>query len=152
MVRRDRHASRTARRSVGGLDREDLVEPAPVARLAAERGAEERDGALERGLGPDDPRAEGQDVHVVVLDALVRGVRVVADGRADAAHLVRGDRGADARAADQDPAVGLAARIGATEALGEVRVVVVRVRAVAAEVDRARGRGRRRRAAPAARP
>ena len=40
------------------------------------------------GSGPIDPRAEGQDVHVVVLDALVRGIGVVADGGADAAHLV----------------------------------------------------------------
>ena len=78
------------RRSVSrpGLDREDLVEAAPVARLAGERRAEERDGALVGRLRPDDPGAQGQHVHVVVLDALVGGVRVVADRGADAADLV----------------------------------------------------------------
>ena len=83
------------------LDREDLVEPAAVAGLAAEPCAEERQRALERRLDPDDPRAEGQDVHVVVLDALVGRVGVVADRRAHAADLVRGDARADAGAADR---------------------------------------------------
>ena len=41
-----------------------------------------------------------------MLDALVRGVGVVADGGADAGELAGGDRGADARAADEDPALG----------------------------------------------
>ena len=59
-------------------------------------------------LDPDDPRAERQDVHVVVLDALVRRVRVVADGGAHAADLVRGDARAHAGAADQDAALRLA--------------------------------------------
>ena len=129
--------------SSGGvrLDRQDLVEPSPVARLAAEGRPEERHRALERGLGPDHPGAERQDVHVVVLDALVRRIRVVADGRPDAAHLVGGHRRADARAADEDPALRLAGDDRVTEPLGEVRVVVVRVGAVAAEVDRGRGRG-----------
>jgi ribose 5-phosphate isomerase B len=62
-----------------------------VAGLAAERRAEERDHALPAWLRPDDPRAQGQDVHVVVLDALVGRVRVVADGGADPADLVGGD-------------------------------------------------------------
>ena len=87
------------------LDREDLVQAATVARLAAERRGEERQRALEGGLGADDPRAEGQHVHVVVLDALVRRVRVVAHGGAHAADLVRGDARADAGAADEDPAI-----------------------------------------------
>ena len=69
---------------------------------------EEGDAALERRLGPDDPGAERQDVHVVVLDALVGRVGVVADGGADAADLVRRDARADAGAADEDAALGLA--------------------------------------------
>jgi hypothetical protein len=60
-----------------------------------------------RRLGPDDPRPERQHVHVVVLDALMRGIRVVADRRSDAAHLVDRDARADTRAADEDPTVRL---------------------------------------------
>ena len=70
-----------------------------------ERRGQERDGALDGGLDADDPGPERQDVHVVVLHALVRRVRVVADRRPDPADLVGRDGRADARAADQDAAV-----------------------------------------------
>ena len=98
----------------------------------AARNASEHSSA---GSGADDPRAEGQHVHVVVLDALVRRVRVVAHGGPHAADLVRGHARADAGAADEDPAIDLAVADRVPEPLREVRVVVVRVRAVAAEVD-----------------
>ena len=69
-----------------------------------------------------------------MLDALVGGVRVVADGGADAADLVGGDARAHAGAADQHAPLDLTVAHRVAEPLGEVRVVVVRVRAVAAEV------------------
>src|SRR5436189_3362143 len=69
--------------SGGRLDREHLGETSPMPRLPGEHRGDEGNGAFERGLGPDDPRPEGQHVHVVMLDALVRRVRVVADGGAD---------------------------------------------------------------------
>src|SRR4051794_20268460 len=78
-----------------GLDREDLVQAAPMAGLAAERRAEEGDDALPRRLRADDPRPEREDVHVIVLDALVGGVRVMADGGSHAADLVGRDARAD---------------------------------------------------------
>jgi hypothetical protein len=43
-----------------------------VPRLAAELGGKEREDALPRGLRPDHAGAEREDVHIVVLDALVR--------------------------------------------------------------------------------
>src|SRR4051794_41530302 len=89
----------------GCLDGEDLVEAPAVTRLAAERRGEECVGALEGELGTDDPRAEHEHVHVVVLDALVRGGRVVTDRRANAADLAGGDRRAAARAADEQAAL-----------------------------------------------
>jgi len=55
-----------------------------------------------------DLRAEAEDVHVVVLDPLVRGVDVVADRCPDAGDLGRGDRGAHARAADEHTSFRLA--------------------------------------------
>src|SRR5262245_13700853 len=87
--------------SAARVESENLLEPALVARLAAGGRAQERGRALERKLRPDHPRAERQDVHVVVLDALVGGVRVMADRRAYAADLVRGDRRTHAGAADE---------------------------------------------------
>ena len=77
-----------------------------MAGLAAEACPEERAGALDRELDRDDPRTEAQDVHVVVLHALARRVRVVADRGADAAHLGRCDGRPDAAAADEDAPVG----------------------------------------------
>src|SRR6478752_1907683 len=58
--------------------------------------------------GTDDLRADAQDVDVVVLDALVRRMHVVADRGPDALHLVGADRGADAGAADHQSTLGLA--------------------------------------------
>src|SRR2546423_10415141 len=130
--------ARARRRGSGGfgcLDGEDLVEAAPMARLAAEFRGEECGRALEREFRTDDPRAQHQDVHVVVLDALVRRVRVVADRRADAADLARGNRRAHARAADQDAAIRDAAADRFTKALREVGVIVVRVGPVATQID-----------------
>src|SRR6266545_852751 len=51
--------------------------------------------------GTDDASAQDEDVHVVVLDALVRRVDVVADGGADAGDLVGGHAGAHSAAADE---------------------------------------------------
>src|SRR6187551_2245943 len=119
----------------GGLHGEHLGEAPLVARLAAERRAEECDGALEARLGPDHTRAQGEHVHVVVFDALVRGISVVTDRRTDAAHLVGRHRGADARATDQDAAIRRAVLDRLAEALREVGVIVGRIGAVPAEVD-----------------
>src|SRR4051812_33021962 len=118
-----------------GLDRLDLVEPPNVARLAAERRVEEGACALDGRLDADHARTEREDVHVVVLDALVRRIGVVADGRSDARHLAGRDRRADAGTADQDPAVGSPGPDRRPDGLREVGIVVVRVRAVATEVD-----------------
>ena len=42
----------------------------------------------------DDARAEHKHVHIVVLDALMRGINIVAHGGADAFDFVGGDGGA----------------------------------------------------------
>ena len=84
----------------------------------------------------DDLGAEAEHVHVVVLDALVRGVAVVADRGADAADLRGGDRGAGARAADEDAALGASAHDRPADRLRDVRVVDPGLLRVGAEVDR----------------
>src|SRR6266566_5164959 len=57
----------------------DLFKPAHVALPAVEAGPEERARELGGQLGPHHLRAKAEHVHVVVLDALVRGVGVVTD-------------------------------------------------------------------------
>src|SRR5947209_6549900 len=85
-----------------------LLEPADVALAAVELRAQEGSDELRRERRADHLRAEAEHVHVVVLDALVGGVRVVADRRADPGQLAGGDRSADARPAHEDAALRLA--------------------------------------------
>src|ERR1051325_1985125 len=86
----------------------DLLQSSAVALAAVEAGGEEGAHELARELDAHDLTTQAEHVHVVVLDALVRGVRVVADSRSDAGELARGNRGSDARAADEHAALGLA--------------------------------------------
>ena len=106
-----------------------------VALAAVEPGGEKGADEVDGELGADHLRAQAEHVHVVVLDALVRGVDVVADRGADARELAGGDRGADARAADEDPALGVAALDRLAQLARLVRVVDPLGVRVGAEVD-----------------
>ncbi len=72
-------------------------------------GVQERGDDLECQLAADDPAADAQHVHVVVLYALARGISVVTDRRADAGDFVGRDADADTTAANQQPTIGFAA-------------------------------------------
>ena len=61
----------------------DLLQSSDVTLAAVETCREEGAHELRRELAADHLRAEAEHVHVVVLDALVRGVGVVADRRSD---------------------------------------------------------------------
>src|SRR5437763_11572013 len=69
----------------------DLLQSSYVPLAAVEPGQEERADEVGGELRAHDVGAEAEHVHVVVLDALVRGVDVVADGGADPRHLAGGD-------------------------------------------------------------
>ena len=84
----------------------------------------------------DYARTEHEDVHVVVFDALVRGIGVVANGGADAVEFVGGDGGADAAAADENAAFDRARLDGFADGLGEIGIIA-RLRVVSAEIDNA---------------
>ncbi len=86
-------------------------------------------------LGSDDPGAEREHVQVVVLDTLMRGVAVMADRRANAAQLGRRDRCTDAAAAQQHPAIGIAALHRFADQLRDVGVVD-RVGRMGSEIER----------------
>jgi hypothetical protein len=113
----------------------DFLQPPTVPVAAVELGREE--GARELGgeLGAHDLGAETEDVHVVVLDALVRGVRVMADRGTDPGQLVRRDGGAHAGAAHEDTALGLASEDRLTDLPSLVGVVDPRLRCVRPEVE-----------------
>src|SRR5260221_982862 len=87
------------------LHRLDLAEARAVALEPRKTPAEERPDEFGSQLLTDDPRTQAQDVHVVILHALPCGKRVVTHARADAAHLVRGDSGADAAPTQHDSAI-----------------------------------------------
>jgi len=55
----------------------------------------------------DDACSHYQNIHIVVFDALVRGIAVVADAGADARDLIYSDGGADTAAAYQDASIRL---------------------------------------------
>src|SRR5829696_437949 len=116
--------------------RRHFPQPRHVPLAAVEARAEVRADEVGRELGAHDLGAEAEHIHVVVLDALVGGVHVVADGRADPFELARGHRGADARAADEDPAVGEAVRERVADLLRLVGIVDADARIVRPQVDR----------------
>jgi len=107
-----------------GLHGQDLVQAPLVSLLTGKLGRYEGRYDLSRQLIPHDSRPEAQDVHVVVLHALVSRVRVVAHCRPDSPHLVCRDRRPNATAADEHAAVGAARRHEIGQRFGIVGVVV----------------------------
>src|SRR4051794_13325309 len=114
----------------------DLLQPTHVAFPAVEFRTQERADKLARELCADDLRPDAEDVHVVVLDALVGGVRVVADRSADTRKLAGGDRGADAGAADEDAALRGTRPDRLAELSRLVRVIDPRLGSIGTEIDR----------------
>ena len=84
----------------------NLLKPSHVAFPAVEFRTKERADQLTGHVFPDYARADAEHVHVVVLDSLVRRVRVVAGRRSYPRELGRRNGSADSRAADEDPAIG----------------------------------------------
>ena len=85
-------------------------------------------------LNPNDAGAETEHIHIVVLDSLVRRVRIVAEAGAGSADFVGCHAGADAAAADNDAALGLAGGDSSRNAEREVGVVVKHIVLMRAEV------------------
>src|SRR4051812_16266141 len=80
----------------------DLLQALHVPRASVERRIQEGAHELARERRSHHFGAEAEHVHVVVLDTLVRRVRVVADRRTDARELAGGDRSTDAGTADEN--------------------------------------------------
>lgn len=102
--------------------------------LAGELGVEKGVSKLARRFGPDNTGTQNQDIHIVVLNALVRGIHVVTETGANAGQFIRGDRSADAAAAYENAAIGL---FGAENIVEFLRVIGVidRLGSVGADVQ-----------------
>src|SRR5918993_6060679 len=94
------------------LHRFDLSQSLHVPLAAVEARAEEGAREVDGELGADDLRPEAEHVHVVVLDALMRRVDVVADRGPDPGELACCDRGTDPRSADEHTTFGIPAENG----------------------------------------
>src|SRR5689334_14634286 len=113
----------------------DLFQPTHVAFPAVEFRTKERANQLRCEGSADHLRADAEDVHVVVLDSLVRRVGVVADRSTDAGELAGGDRGPDPRAADEDTALRASRLDRLAQLAGLVGIVDARLGLEDAEVD-----------------
>ena len=98
----------------------ELAHAAAEVLLGREPRVEEGLDQLERERRADDLGAEAHHVHVVVLDALVGRVDVVAERGPDARDLVGRDAGPDPGPADHDRPLGLAAADRVADPLGQV--------------------------------
>src|ERR1700733_6813685 len=65
------------------LQRFHFFEPADVARLIRKHGLDIRCGQILCEFDADHTRTENDNVHVVVLDALMGGITIVRDSRAN---------------------------------------------------------------------
>src|ERR1700693_4201781 len=76
-----------------------------------------------RQLYANDARAENQNVHVIVLNALMRGVAVVTHGCAYAGQFIGRYTGPDAAAADKHAALSFAIEYGPAHRFAKVGVI-----------------------------
>src|SRR5438309_11357420 len=113
----------------------DFSQSLYVTFAAVESCPEEGADEVGREARADHLRAEAEHVHVVVLDALMRRVDVVACRGADPALLRRGDRRPDARAADENAALRASILQRVPDLASLVRVVDPHGVRVGAEVD-----------------
>src|SRR6516162_8272891 len=95
---------------------------------------QERLNQLVGEFDTDDTTAEHQHVHVVVPNALVRRIGVVAQSGADPGNPVCGHRRANAAPAEQDAALGPVLTQGSTHGLRRIGIVY-RISAVGAQVE-----------------
>src|ERR1700756_2299450 len=83
-----------------------LCEAADVALLVGEFGAHVGTHKFFGEFFTGDPRAQDEDINVVVLDALMGGIGVRAHTGADPTDFVGGDAGTDTAAANENATLG----------------------------------------------
>src|SRR5437762_5153941 len=116
------------------LDAHHLRPPSDVTVLAAEARVGKGAHQLARESLADHACADAENVQIVVLHRLVRGVMIVTDAGPDAGELVGGDTDADTAAAHRDPTLRPPGTHRLAHALGHLRVVRRLARVVGPEV------------------
>ena len=94
-----------------------------MARFVGEGRAQEGGDEFLGESDSDDSRAEHEHVHIVMFDALMRGVGIVTESGSDAGDFVGGDGGADTAAADENTSFGFPGDDGFAQGFGEIGVV-----------------------------
>jgi hypothetical protein len=117
------------------FDRANLPEASNVALFVREARVKIRRDQFLGKRDTDNPRPEHQHVHVVMFDALVSGIGIVAHRCANPRDLVDGDRRADAAAADQYAAFGLGVDDGFTDGFGKIWVIVRGIKVEGADIE-----------------
>src|SRR5712691_9942297 len=115
------------------FQRLDLAEPPLVALLMGEAGSQKGPHQLPCQLYADHPGPENQNVHGIVLDALMGRVGVVAKAGADTGQLVGRHGGSYSAPADQHAPLHHTCQHRAGQPLGHIRIVH-RFQAVGAEI------------------
>jgi len=105
-----------------------------MARGAAEFCGEKRLHKIPRDFRADSAPTHAKDVHVIILDTLLRREMIVNETGADTSHFVRANRCADATATNRQTAIHLANHHRSREGNDEIRIVVVGRQRVRAEV------------------
>jgi hypothetical protein len=116
-------AVRKLTRENASLDIDDFSQSSRVPGSGAVASIQESSHDLERDFRADNPGADTEDIHVVVLDSLTGGVGVVAEASSDTGKLVGGYAHPHPRAADQDPSINLASNHFGRDRFGEVREI-----------------------------
>jgi len=101
---------------------------------AAEARCQKSLNQLPGGRVADDQAAEADHIQVIVLDALVRRKRFMNQARAHTRHLVGGDRGAHAAAANGDAAIYRPGGNCACQWDNKIWIVIVRLRLGVSEI------------------
>jgi hypothetical protein len=91
--------------------------------LAREFGGKEGSDEFACDGDANDSRTENEDVHMIVLDPLVRGIRVSHIPGPDSNNLVGRNRSSDPTAANQDASVSFASNNGQPDLKSEVGIV-----------------------------
>ena len=105
------------------FQRLNFAEPSDVAFFMGEIRREIGAHQFLCGFEADYSGSQHQHIHRIVFDSLVRRVSVVTQSGANAGQLVRGDRCADAAAADQYTTFSLPGKNRLTDGFSDVRII-----------------------------
>jgi hypothetical protein len=105
------------------LDLQDLTQPANMTFFLCKLGGNKRMDQFHGHFVTYDARTQAQHIHVIVFDALMSGIGVMADPRTDAGNLVGCHADADSTAAQQDSAIRAAVKNRLSDLPGKIWIV-----------------------------